>query len=251
MSGHSKWSTIKRKKAANDAKRGNIFTRLAREIAIAAREGGGDADTNFALRLAVERARAANMPKDNIERAIRRGTGDDKDAAAFEQVLYEGFGPHGVAMLISVVTDNRNRAVAEVRHALARAGGSMAEAGAVSWQFKRAAYYAISAEGIDADKVFELAVEAGADDVITGEDDIEVIAPVEAFKAISDRLAGAGIKPTEASLRHMPNATVDLPPEQTVQVMRLIDSLEELDDVQEIFSNLAVSDAAVELLEAA
>jgi YebC/PmpR family DNA-binding regulatory protein len=251
MSGHSKWSTIKRKKAANDAKRGSLFTRLAREIAIAAREGGGDLDVNFALRLAVDRARAANMPKENIERAIRRGTGEDKDAAVFEQIVYEGFAPHGVALMIEVVTDNRNRAVAEVRHALSRAGGSMAEAGAVSWQFKRAAYFALPAEGADADRVFELAVEAGADDVITGEDDIEILAPVEAFKHISDQLEAAGIKPAEATLRHVPKATIELTPDQTVQVMRVVDGLEELDDVQEVFSNLHISDAAVEMLEAA
>src|SRR4030042_741476 len=126
MSGHSKWSTIKRKKAANDAKRGNIFTRLAREIAIAAREGGGDLDSNFGLRLAVDRARSANMPKDNIERAIKRGTGDDKDAAAFEHVIYEGYAPHGVALMIECITDNRNRTVAEIRHLVSRSGGDMA-----------------------------------------------------------------------------------------------------------------------------
>jgi YebC/PmpR family DNA-binding regulatory protein len=149
MSGHSKWSTIKRKKAANDAKRGNVFTRLAREIALAAREGGGDAEANFGLRLAVERARAANMPKDNIERAIRRGTGEDKDAAAFERILYEGYAPHGVALMMEVVTDNRNRTVAELRHTLSKAGGTMAEAGAVAWQFRRAAYFSIPARGVD------------------------------------------------------------------------------------------------------
>ncbi len=251
MSGHSKWSTIKRKKAANDAKRGNMFTRLARELAIAAREGGGDPDTNFSLRLAIDKARAANMPKDNIERAIRRGTGDDKDGVVFEQVMYEGFAPHGVALLVEVVTDNRNRAVAEIRHTLSRAGGTMAEAGAVAWQFKRAAYFAVPAHGVDGDRVFELAVEAGADDVITGGDDLEIIAPVEAFKQISDRLTAAGIKPAEASLRYLPTAALELSPDHTLQVMRVIEGLEELDDVQQVYSNLSVSDAAVALLEAA
>ncbi|OGO13949.1 MAG: transcriptional regulator [Chloroflexi bacterium RBG_13_68_17] len=251
MSGHSKWSTIKRKKAANDAKRGNIFTRLARELAIAAREGGGDPDTNFSLRLAIDKARAANMPKDNIERAIRRGTGDDKDGVVFEQVIYEGFAPHGVALLIEVVTDNRNRAVAEIRHMLSRAGGTMAEAGAVAWQFKRSAYFAVPAHGVNADQIFELAVEAGADDVTPGADDIEIISPVEVFKQISDRLTAAGIKPTEASLRYLPTAAIELPPDHTLQVMRVIEGLEELDDVQQVFSNLQVSDAAVALLEAA
>jgi YebC/PmpR family DNA-binding regulatory protein len=251
MSGHSKWSTIKRRKQANDARRGNLFTRLAREIAIAAREGGGDPDSNFALRLAVDKARGANMPKENIERAIRRGTGEDKDGAAFEQVAYEGFAPHGVALIVEVVTDNRNRTVADVRHALTRGGGNMAEAGSVTWQFKRQAYFAIPAKDVNADKVFELAVEAGADDVLTGEDDIEIFAPVEAFKEIGDRLRGAGIQVGEASLRMVPTVVSELPPEQTLQVMRLIESLEELDDVQQVYSTLKVTEAAVAMLEAA
>ncbi|NIS79200.1 MAG: YebC/PmpR family DNA-binding transcriptional regulator, partial [Anaerolineales bacterium] len=142
MSGHSKWSTIKRKKAANDAKRGALFTRLAREITIAAREGGGDAEINFALRLAIDRAKANNMPKDNIERAVRRGTGEDKEGAELEQILYEGYAPHGIALLIDVVTDNRNRSVADIRHVLSRSGGNLADVGSVSWQFRRVAYFA-------------------------------------------------------------------------------------------------------------
>jgi YebC/PmpR family DNA-binding regulatory protein len=251
MSGHSKWSTIKRKKAANDAKRGNVFTRLAREIALAAREGGADTDTNFGLRLAVERARAANMPKDNIERAIRRGTGEDKDAAAFEHVLYEGYAPHGVAVLVEVVTDNRNRTVADLRHALTRAGGTMSEAGSVAWQFRRAAYFSFPAPGVDREKIFEAAVEAGADDVILGDDSIEIIAPVESFKAISDSLRSGGIKPDEAGLRMLPTTTIELPADQSLQVMRVIDSIEEMDEIQHVFSNLHVSDEAVALLETA
>ena len=251
MSGHSKWSTIKRKKAANDAKRGSTFTRLAREIALAAREAGGDAETNFGLRLAVERARAANMPKDNIERAIKRGTGEDKDATAFERILYEGYAPHGVAVMMEVVTDNRNRTVAELRHTLTKAGGTMAEAGAVAWQFRRAAYFSIPARGVDREKVFEMAVEAGADDVVFGEDSIEVFAPVESFKAINDVLHAAGLKAEEAGLRMLPNNTVDLPSDQTVQVMRVVETLEDLDDMQLVFSTLHVSDEAVALLETA
>jgi YebC/PmpR family DNA-binding regulatory protein len=251
MSGHSKWSTIKRKKAANDAKRGNAFTRLAREIALAAREGGGDAEANFALRLAVEHARAANMPKDNIERAIRRGTGEDKDAAAFERILYEGYAPHGVALMMEVVTDNRNRTVAELRHTLSKAGGTMAEAGAVAWQFRRAAYFSVPARGVDREKLFEMAVEAGADDVVFGDDAIEIFAPVEAFKAINDVLRGAGLKSEEAGLRMLPNNTVELPGDQTVQVMRVVETLEDLDDMQQVFSTLHVSDEAVALLETA
>ena len=161
MSGHSHWATIRRKKGAADAKRGQIFTRLAREIVMAAREGGGDPDSNFRLALAIEKARGGNMPKDNIERAIRRGTGEDKEGGTLEEVTYEGYGPHGVALMIECVTDNRNRAVAEIRHLLTRSGGTMAEAGAVSWQFKRASYFSFPASALNYDKAFELAVDAG------------------------------------------------------------------------------------------
>jgi len=251
MSGHSKWSTIKRKKAANDAKRGAVFTRLAREIAIAARQGGGDLETNFTLRLAVDRAKAENMPKDNIARAIKRGTGEDKDAAELEQIMYEGYGPHGVAMMIEVVTDNRNRTVAELRHVLSRVGGNLAETGAVSWQFTRTAYFAFPAEANDPDRVFEVAVEAGAEDVILGEDDIEVMAPVESFKQVNDALRGAGIEPDEAGLRMLPNSLMDLPAEQSVKIMRLIEDLEDNEDVQQVYSNLDITDDAVALLDVA
>jgi YebC/PmpR family DNA-binding regulatory protein len=251
MSGHSKWSTIKRKKAANDAKRGNVFTRLAREIALAARQGGGDPDSNFGLRLAIEKARAANMPKDNIDRAVRRGTGEDKDAAAFEQILYEGYAPHGVALMIEVVTDNRNRTVADLRHHLTRAGGNMAEAGSVAWQFKRVAYYSVALRGNDPDKVFEAAVEAGADDVLTGDDAIEIIGPVESFKAINDALERIGARPEDASLQLRPTTPVELSPEHSLQVMRVIEGIEELDDVQHVYSALQVTDEAVALLETA
>jgi YebC/PmpR family DNA-binding regulatory protein len=251
MSGHSKWSTIKRKKAANDAKRGAIFTRLAREIAIAAREGGGDPDVNFTLRLAIDRAKAENMPKDNIERAIRRGTGEDKDAAKLEQILYEGYGPHGVALMIDVVTDNRNRTVAELRHALTDAGGNMADAGSVAWQFHRAGYFYYEAEKVDPDAVFEIAVDAGAEDVIVGDEEIEVYTPADQFKAVNDALHTAGLKPDEAELRMVPNSTLELSPDKSVKTMRLIECIEDLDDIQNVYSNLAVTDDALELLEAA
>jgi YebC/PmpR family DNA-binding regulatory protein len=251
MSGHSKWSTIKRKKAAVDAKRGNLFTRLAREIAIAAREGGGDVDVNFTLRLAIDRAKANNMPKDNIERAVKRGTGEDKSGAALEQIMYEGYAPNGIAILMEVVTDNRNRAVADLRHMLSKAGGNLADAGAVSWQFSRSAYFVFPMADLDAEAIFDLAVDAGADDVVLGEDDIEVFAEVESFKAINDALEAEGIQFNEASLRMLPNTLIQLSPEKTLQVMRLIETLEDLDDVQKVFSNLDVTDEAVEMLEAA
>jgi YebC/PmpR family DNA-binding regulatory protein len=250
MSGHSKWSTIKRKKAANDARRGAVFTRLAKEIAVAAREGGGDPEVNFALRLAVDRAKEANMPKDNIERSVRRGTGEDKSEAQFEQITYEAYAPHGVALMIEVITDNRNRTVADIRHLLTSSNGSMGETGSVAWQFNRAAYFGFPPNGLSPEKVFELAVEAGADDV-TLEDYIEIIGPVDAFKEISDRLKGAGIKPEEAELIWLPNTPMTLSGEETVQVARLIERLEELDDVRAVYSNLDLDEEAVELLETA
>ncbi len=251
MSGHSKWSTIKRKKAVTDARRGAIFTRLAREITMATREGGGDPETNFTLRLAIDRAKNGNMPKENIERAIKRGTGEDKDGVNYEQIMYEGYAAHGVALMIEVVTDNRNRTVADLRHELTKSGGNLADAGAVSWQFRRAAYFYIPIEGTDQEKVFELAVEAGADDVVIGEEEIEIFAPVEVFKKISDQFDDAGIKPSEASLRMMPNTLLGIDGEQTVKVMRVIEAIEDLDDVQNVYSNLEVTEEAVSILETA
>jgi YebC/PmpR family DNA-binding regulatory protein len=251
MSGHSKWSTIKRKKGAADAKRGQVFTRLAREITIAAREGGGDPDANFRLRLTVDRARASNMPKDNIERAIARGTGDSKEGSQLEEVYYEGYAPHGIALMINCVTDNRNRAVADIRHVLTRFGGSLGEGGSVGWQFTRLAYFSFPDKNHDHDELFEIAVEAGADDITFDDGEVEIIGPVEAFKEISDGLHEAGIQPEEAGLRMVPNNEIALRSDETLQVMRVIENLEELDDVQEVYSNLNISDEALAQLEAA
>jgi YebC/PmpR family DNA-binding regulatory protein len=251
MSGHSHWATIRRKKGATDAKRGQIFTRLAREIVIAAREGGGDASTNMRLQYAIDHARAQNMPKDNIERAIKRGTGDSKEGSALEEVVYEGYAPHGIAILIACVTDNRNRAVAEIRHILNRSGGSMAEAGSVSWQFKRVSYFSFPAKGQDTDKIFELAVEAGADDVIFEDETVEIIGPVEAFKELGDALRNNKIQPEEAELRFVPNNDVELSPEDTLQVLKVVEALEDLDDVQSVYSTLFISSAIMAQLEEA
>lgn len=250
MSGHSHWATIRRKKGAADAKKGAAFTRLAREIVMAAREGGGDPESNFRLALAVEKARAGNMPKDNIERAIRRGTGEDKDAAVFEEITYEGYGPHGVALMFDVVTDNRNRAVAEIRHLLARSGGNMAEAGAVGWQFKRLAYFSFPASMLSYDKAFELALDAGAEDVNEDGENIEITGPVDAFKKIADALSKAGVTPEEAELRMIAKQEMDLPVEQTISVLHMIESLEELDDIQAVYHNLKIPDEAWAALEA-
>lgn len=251
MSGHSKWKTIKHQKGVADARRGQLFTRLAREIAIAAREGGGNIDANFKLRLAVDKARGNSMPKDNIERAIRRGTGEDKDGAAFENYLYEGYGPHGAAILIQVVTDNKNRSVADLRRVMTRGNGSLAEGGSVSWQFTRKAYISVPAAGNDPDKIFELAVDAGADDIVPEEEEIEIFAPAENYGRVIQALERANVTISESELRMEPNQKLALDPESTVAVMKLIENLEELDDVQAVYSNVEISDAAVEAMEAA
>ncbi|MEX2162178.1 MAG: YebC/PmpR family DNA-binding transcriptional regulator [Anaerolineales bacterium] len=251
MSGHSKWSTIKRKKGATDAKRGQAFTRLAREITIAASEGGGNIDTNFALRVAVEKAKGESMPAANIERAIKRGTGEDKEGAALEQITYEGFAPHGVAVIIECATDNRNRTVSDVRHALTRLGGNLGEGGSVSWQFTRVAFFAFPAGSRSEDQVFELAIEAGADDVWYEDGQVEITGPVEAYKRIGDALKKAGIQVEDAGLRMQPKQELDLAPDETLQVMRTIEALEEVDGVQAVASNLKISDAALEKIAAA
>ena len=249
MSGHSKWSTIKRKKGAADAKRGAIFTRLAREIAVAAREGGSDPDSNFRLRLVVDKARAENMPKDNIERAIKRGSGEDKDSAAYEEIMYEGYAPNGVALMIETVTDNRNRSVSEIRHTLTRSGGNMAEVGSVSWQFDRVAYFAFPSSALNYDKAFELAIEAGADDVSEDDGMIEIVGPIESFKTTADLLHKAKVNPEDAELRMVPKQEIELDVNDTLQVMRVIENLEEMDDVQNVYSNLKMSDEALAALE--
>jgi len=251
MSGHSKWSTIKRKKGVADAKRGAIFTRLAREIVMSARDGGSDIDSNFRLRLAVDKARAENMPKDNIERAIKRGAGEDKDGVVFEQITYEGYAAHGVAVMVETVTDNRNRTVSDLRHAFTKSGGSMAEPGAVSWQFDRIAYFLFPTSAMDFDKAFELGIEAGANDVVEEDGHIEITGPVESFKEIATRLHKANVQPEEAGLRMSPKQEVELSPEATVQVLRALETVEDIDDVQNVYSNLKVSDEAIAALESA
>jgi len=251
MSGHSKWSTIKRKKGVADAKRGAVFTRLAREIVIAAREGGGDPESNFRLRLAVDKARAENMPKENIERAIKRGTGEDKDAAAFESIMYEGYVGHGVAVMIEAVTDNRNRTVSDLRHALTKAGGNMGELGSVAWQFDHIAYFSFPSSMMNFDKAFELGIEADANDVLEDGETIEILAPVESFKLIADALHKANVQPDEAGLRMAPKQEMELSAEDTLHVLKALETIEDLDDVQNVYSNLKVSDEALAALEAA
>ncbi len=245
MSGHSKWATIKRKKGLQDARRGALFTRLGREIAIAAREGGPDPEANFKLRLVIDKAKANNMPKENIERAIRRGAGLDKEAAAFEEVMYEGYGAHGVAMLVKVLTDNRNRAVAEVRRVFSRHGGNLAESGAVAWGFEQRGYIVFPRNDQSDDEIFELVLNAGAEDVEMGAEDIEVYTAPDQLHAVSRALQEAGVTPTTIELTMKPKTLVSLPPKDTLSVMGLVDALEELDDVQQVYSNLDISDEVV------
>ncbi len=246
MSGHSKWSTIKHKKAQTDARRGAAYTKLAKEIQIAAREGGGDPNVNIGLRLAIDRAKSSNMPNSNIERAIKRGTGEDKDAAVMEKIYYEGYAPHGVALILSCITDNRNRTVADIRHLLTKHGGSMGQEGSVSWQFTRKSFFNIPSDQATFDDLFDIAAEAGADDVLEETEFFEIVGPVDAFKNVFDKLKSSSITPNDSGLRMDPNQEIELNLEDTVQVMKLIDMLEELDDVQEVFSNLKITDEALE-----
>jgi len=249
MSGHSHWATIKRKKGAADAKKGKIFTRIAREIVIAAREAGGDPDMNVRLGLAIDKAKAANMPKDSIDRAIKRGTGDDKEGVNFEEILYEGYAPNGVALMIECVTENRNRTVAELRHILSKAGGGLGDPGSVSWQFDRLTYFALPSNRYDFDTIFELAVEAGADDIQQENDMIEVYGAPTAFKTIADHFNKANITPEESGIRFVPKQEVSLDTEKTIKVMRTIEDLEELDDVQNIYANLDITEEAIQAME--
>jgi YebC/PmpR family DNA-binding regulatory protein len=251
MSGHSKWSTIKRKKGAVDAARGKIFTRLAREIQVAARSGA-DINANFTLRLAVERARAENMPKENIERAIRRGAGLEKDTAEIEEISYEGYGPNGVAIIVGCLTDNRNRTIAELRRVFTRHNGGLGEPGSVSWQFTPSGYlvYPLTDEegnstGIDPDELFMTALDAGAVDVVTSDDTVEIYTERSNFAQVSQALTDAGFAASESRLIMKPNSTITLPPDEATSVMNLIEALEELDDVNEVYHNLELTDELV------
>jgi len=243
MSGHSKWSTIKRKKGAIDAKRGKIFTKLIREIATAARMGGGDPNANPRLRLAMDKARAANMPKDNIDRAIKKGTGEDADAARYEEVVYEGYGPGGVAILLETLTDNRNRTVGEVRHVLAKNGGNLGETGCVSFLFEKKGSLQFDRESVDdSDALLEAALEGGAEDVEEGDTVIEVLTAPGDFEAVREALGKAGFEPAEAGITMVPATTVDLAGDAAATMLSLAEQLEDLDDVQAVYANFDISE---------
>lgn len=249
MSGHSKWSTIKRKKGAEDAKRGKIFTRLARDITVAARSSG-DPNANPNLRMAIEKARGANMPKENIERAIKKGTGE-LEGGNEEEILYEAYAPHGIPLLIKCLTDNRNRTLADLRKVFNRHGGNMAEAGAVSWMFENKGYISIERAKQDPDEVFMLAVDAGADDVQISDEWFEIYTPADELHAVSIALSENGLTVSESELSYIPKNEIELDTKETVQIMGVIEALEEQDDVEQVYSGLHISDEAMAALEAA
>jgi YebC/PmpR family DNA-binding regulatory protein len=241
MSGHSKWATIKRKKGAADAKRGKLFTKLIREISTAARVGGPDPAGNPRLRLVIDKARAANMPKDNIERAIQKGSGTG-DGAAWEQVVYEGYGPGGVAILLETLTDNRNRTVGEIRHVLSHHGGNLGANGCVSYLFEKRGLISLERDGVDGDALLEVALDAGADDVVEGRTSIEVVTSPATLEAVRDALVAKGFTPTSAETTMQPSTTVKLEGAQAESMLRLADGLEDLDDVQNVYANFDISE---------
>jgi YebC/PmpR family DNA-binding regulatory protein len=250
MSGHSKWATIKRKKGAEDAKRGKIFTRLARDIFMAAREGGGDEGSNARLRLAVLKARAENMPKENIERAIQRGTGK-LEGADYEEISYEAYGVEGVAFVIDVLTDNKNRTLQQIKNAFNKAGGAVASAGSVQWQFDRKGAIQLIGDNLDFDEVFMVAAEAGADDVANEDGTVIVYTPREMLGAVETALTAAGYKVDEAMLKWEAKNETEVPLQKVLQNLRLMNDLEELDDVQSVACNMVITDEAVVAFETA
>ncbi|HET9199450.1 MAG TPA: YebC/PmpR family DNA-binding transcriptional regulator [Dehalococcoidia bacterium] len=244
MSGHSKWSTIKRQKGAADAKRGALFTKLAREIQVAARAGGGDPDMNATLRLAVSKARDNNMPADNIERAIKKGTGD-LEGAELQEMRYEGYGPGGAAILIDTLTDNKNRTVSEVRNIFTRAGGNMAEAGAVAWVFEPRGVITLEVDGAGADDLALFAIDAGAQDVELEDGGVDVITEPQSFEAVRKALEEAGYSVISGEVTMSPKTTVSLDEETAVKALRLLEQLEDHDDVQRVYSNADFPDSVL------
>jgi len=249
MSGHSKWSTIKHKKAAKDAKRGKIFTKLIKEITVAARLGGGDINANPRLRTAVLTARAQSMPNENIERAIKKGTGE-LEGVAYEEVTYEAYGPGGVAMLIETMTDNRTRTVAELRNLLNKHGGNMGAAGSVAWMFSKKGLITIERAGVDEDRVMEVALEAGAEDVSESGDTLEILTPPDAFVSVKEALDRAGIPTATAEITMMPSTTTPISGETAAKMIRLLEVLEDHDDVQRVSSNMDMAAEEMEKLSA-
>jgi YebC/PmpR family DNA-binding regulatory protein len=246
MSGHSKWSTIKRKKGAADAKRSNMFAKLLRAVEVAAREGGGSVDGNMTLASAVEKAKDASVPNENIERAIKRGTGELEGGAKYEEVAYEGYGPGGVALFVECLTDNRNRTAQEVRHAFTRNGGNLGETGSTAWMFQRSGVVQVEKSAApDEDKLLEIALEAGAEDLADAESTWEIRTDPTSLVQVRDAIDAAGIPMLSAELTMLPQNTVPIEGGQAKQVLALLEALEDLDDVQNVYANFDISDAVL------
>jgi YebC/PmpR family DNA-binding regulatory protein len=245
MAGHSKWKQIKRQKAVVDAKRGAVFTKLGREITVAARNGGPDPNGNARLRLAILKARESNMPMDIIDRAIAKGAGET-DASQLDEITYEGYGPGGTAVLVEALTDNRNRTVAEVRNAFGRGGGNLGEAGSVAWVFTTRGVLTLNADGsFDPDEVALLAIDAGAEDFVVEDDAVSIYTKPEDFEAVRKALVEAGYEPASSEIERVPSTTVPLEDKEALQALRLLDRLEDLDDVQRVYSNADFPDAVL------
>jgi YebC/PmpR family DNA-binding regulatory protein len=241
MSGHSKWSTIKHKKAAQDAKRGAMFTKVIKELTVAARMGGGDVDMNPRLRTAVLKAKAVNMPQDTMQRAIMKGTGE-LPGVHYEEITYEGYGPGGVAMIVTVLTDNRNRTVAEIRKIFSKNGGNLGESGCVAWMFQKKGLIVVDKDKVDEDELFTIALEAGAEDVRPADAMYEVITSVEDFEPVKQAITTKGIEPSSSEVSLLPQTTVRLEGSQARQLLKLMDELEEHDDVQNVYANFDIPD---------
>lgn len=246
MSGHSKWHTIKHKKGALDAKRGKIFTKLIKEITVAARTGGsGDIDSNARLRKAVTDAKAQNMPNDTIDRAIKRGTGEI-EGAQYDEVTYEGYGPNGVAVMVEAMTDNRNRTVAEIRHIFSKNGGNMGESGSVGWMFDKKGYIVVDKAAKSEDELFEIAIEAGADDMQDEGDVFEIFTTPENFESVNEAVKKAGIEPQVAEVSMVPQNYIALAGVDAKTMMKLVDSLEDNDDVQKVYANFDIDESEMQ-----
>lgn len=242
MSGHSKWHSIKHKKGALDAKRGKLFTKLIKELTVAARQGGGDPNGNARLRKAISDAKAANMPNDTIDRAVRRGTGEE-GGVNYEEITYEGYGPGGVALLIDAMTDNRNRTVAEIRHIFSKNGGNLGESGSVGWMFDKKGYLVVDKAAKAEDQLFDIAIEAGADDIRDDEDNWEIMTAPENFEAVQAAIKSAGITPHVAEIEMVPQTYIKLEGGQAHQMVKLMEALEDHDDVQKVSANFDMSEA--------
>jgi len=247
MSGHSKWSSIKHKKGAADAKRGKLFSKLSRALIVAAREGGGDPSANLALQNAIEKARSYSMPKDNIERAIAKGSGAGADADAFESIVYEGYGPNGVAVLVEALTDNRNRTASEGRHVFAKNDGNLGTSGAVAWLFERRGVVLVGGDGVDEDELTLAAAEGGADDIAPEGSSFQVLCAPEALGAVRAAIEAAGMTVESAEVTMLPKTTVEVEDESSAKkILRLMDALEENDDVQDVYANFDIPERVLE-----